>query len=127
MRAGARVSWRLATAVAFGATAALAVFVTGNTPARVALEPASAPGAAPVAQCAVSGLRISVGPGLQVAAAVTRYALEFTNVSRASCTLSGYPQVVAYRGNGIHVGEMAALDRSIAASRIPLSPGQTAH
>jgi hypothetical protein len=129
MRAGVRLSWRLATAVAFGGTAVLAVVLSGRVPSA-ALRPASSTGvpqAAAVPACAPAGLRISVGPGYRVAAAVTRYALDFTNVSPAPCLLSGYPRVAAYRGKDIQVGEMAALDRSTAASRILLSPGQTAH
>jgi hypothetical protein len=79
------------------------------------------------ARCAASGLRISVGPGARVTTAITRYALDFTNVSRASCTLAGYPEVAAYRGDGVQVGAAAGADLSAAARRVLLRPGQTAH
>ena len=79
------------------------------------------------ARCAASGLRISVGPGARVTTAITRYPLDFTNVSRASCTLAGYPEVAAYRGDGVQVGAAAGDDLSAAARRVLLGPGQTAH
>jgi hypothetical protein len=130
MRPGTRLSLRLAVAVAFGATAALAVILGGRTPVSNALR---AVGSAPtrpagtVAQCAASGLRISIGPGARLAGAVTRYAVDFTNVSGVPCTLAGYPRVAAYQGNHVQVGDRAAYDQSAAAARVLLSPGQTAH
>jgi len=90
-------------------------------------DAASAQPAAATARCAVSGLRISVGTGVRVTTVITRYLLDFTNVSGAPCTLAGYPQVAAYRGDGVQVGDFAAYDTSVAASRILLAPGQTAH
>jgi hypothetical protein len=83
------------------------------------------PAAAP--RCAVSGLRISVGAGSRVTTAITRYPLDFTNVGGAPCTLTGYPQVAAYQGDGAEVGAAAAMDTSVAALRVVLEPGQTAH
>jgi hypothetical protein len=124
MRAGARLSWQLATVVAFGVTAVLAVTLSGRAPEGTALQAASAPVAAPA--CALSGLRISIGPGVP-AGPVTRYAVRFTNVSRTPCTLAGYPQVTAYRGDHVRVGATALADTSVTASRVLLTPGQTAH
>ncbi len=101
MRAGASLGWRIATAVAFGATAALAVTLSRGAPVDAALTSAKGPGAqhaaasarppAVTARCAASGLRISLGPGARVTAAITRYPLDFTNVSGAPCTLAGLP------------------------------------
>jgi Domain of unknown function (DUF4232) len=144
MRAGASLGLRIATAVAFGATAALAVTLNRGAPVHAALAsekaqtapraaatlspPAatlSPPSAAP--RCAVSGLRISVGAGSRVSAGITRYPLDFTNVSGASCTLTGYPEVTAYQGDGTEVGDAAVKDTSVAAVRVLLAPGQTAH
>ena len=129
MRGGARLGWRLAVPLAFGATAALAVIV-GRAPAPSALTLQSGPGsqhAVVTASCGVSELRISMGTGTRVAALVTRYALDFTNVSDAPCTLAGYPEVAAYRGDGVQVGGLAVHDTSVAASRVLLAPGETAH
>jgi hypothetical protein len=58
---------------------------------------------------------------------MTRYPLDFTNVSGAPCTLTGYPQVAAYQGDDTRVGDAAALDTSVAVLRVVLTPGQTAH
>jgi hypothetical protein len=141
MRAGASLGWRFATAVAFGATAALAVILSRGAPVDAALASAKSPGAqhttagakpatavtAAVAGCALSGLRISLGPGARVTTVITRYPLDFTNVSGAPCTLAGYPQVAAYRGDGVQVGAAAGQDRAVAARRVLLAPGQTAH
>jgi hypothetical protein len=135
MRTGASLGWRLATAVAFGATAALAVVLSRGTHVDAALASAKGPEAqhapaktGPVTgPCAPSGLRISLGPGARVAAAITRYRLDFTNVSRASCALAGYPEVAAYRGDGVQVGATAGDDPDAAAHRVVLAPGQTAH
>ena len=137
MRAGASLGWRIATAVAFGATAALAVTLSRGAPLHAALTSAkgtAAPHAAIGARsavapgrCAASGLRISLGPGARVTVAVTRYPLDFTNVSGAPCTLAGYPEVAAYRGDGVQVGAAAGDDLSAAARRVLLAPGQTAH
>jgi hypothetical protein len=144
MRAGASLGLRIASAVAFGATAALAVTLNRGAPVHAALasekgqnapraatatrSPATAtrsPAAAP--RCAVSGLRISVGTGSRVTTVTTRYALDFTNVGGAPCTLTGYPQVAAYQGEDTEVGDAAVSDTSVAALRVVLVPGQTAH
>ena len=138
MRAGARLGLRIAVAVAFGATAALAVTLNGGAPpvhAALASEKGSGTPSAPVtprspaatARCTVSGLRISVGAGSRVTAVMTRYPLDFTNVGAAPCTLTGYPEVAAYQGEGTEVGDVAVRDTSVAASRVVLAPGQTAH
>src|SRR5579863_5493174 len=96
MRAGASLGLRVATAVAFGATAALAVILNRGAPVHAALAsekgqnaPRAAASVSPAAapRCAVSGLRISVGTGSRVTTETTRYALDFTNGSGASCTL----------------------------------------
>ncbi len=143
MRAGASLGLRIAAAVAFAATAALAVTLNRGAPMHAALTsekgrgaphtaaatpPGSAtgsPAAAP--RCGLSGLRISVGAGSRVTTAVTRYPLDFTNVGGAPCTLTGYPEVAAYQGDGTEIGDASVRDTSVAAARVLLAPGQTAH
>jgi Protein of unknown function (DUF4232) len=137
MRTGASLGWRIATVVAFGATATLAVVVSRGAPVDAALASANGPGGqhaaaagprqAESARCAVSGLRISVGAGARVTRVITRYPLDFTNVSGTTCTLAGYPGVAAYAGDDVQVGAAAGHDLSVAARRIVLAPGQTAH
>jgi hypothetical protein len=136
MRAGVRLGWRVATAVAFAATAALAVTLSRGAPVHVALtsqqDRSTQHTAAPRpptagSTCAESGLRISLGPGARVTTVITRYPLDFTNVSDSPCTLAGYPEVSAYGGDGIEVGPVAAQDTTVAAIRVLLAPGETAH
>lgn len=137
MRAGASLGWRIATAAAFGATAALSVILSRGVPMNAALTSAKgaeaqhatagAAAAGVTLPCAAAGLRISLGPGARVSTVITRYLLEFTNVSHAACSLAGYPGVSVYRGDGVQVGAAAGRDQSVAADRIVLAPGQTAH
>jgi len=143
MRASAPLGWRIAAVVVFGVTAALAVVLTRGAPMNAALTEARHPGhpgqagqgaAHSAAPCASSGLRISIGAGPQAA---TSYRLDFTNTSRSSCTLAGYPVVAAYRGDHVRVGNPAGQDTAGAgtasaaaarsARRVLLSPGATAH
>jgi Protein of unknown function (DUF4232) len=137
MRAGVSLGWRVATAMAFVATAALAVTLTRGAPLHVALtsdkgastQHASASPRPTVVtgRCAVSGLRISLGPGARMTTVITQYPLDFTNVSRSPCTLVGYPEVSAYRGDHVQVGPDAAPDPAVVARRVLLAPGGTAH
>lgn len=145
MRAAVRIAWRAAAAVAFGATAALAVTLTRAAPLHASLTSArnlasvgghTEKGGTP--RCAASRLDISIPAGVpSVTAAraregaprptVTRFPVEFTNISAAPCTLSGYPGVSAYRAGGAQVGNAAGLDTSVSARLIVLAPGASAH
>lgn len=150
MRATVRLGWRAAAAVAavaFAGTAALAVTLTRGAPTDAALTSAkhtvkdhtvkghAVEGRAAIGhsgdsapRCAASRLHITVGADARAAGrAVSGYRLEFTNVSGAACTLSGYPKVAAYRGDGAQVGNAAGRDTSVAVRRVLLAPGATAH
>lgn len=135
MRASARLGLRFAAIVVFGVTAAVAVVLTRGAPMHAALTSSRHPGqarahevgAAP--RCDSSVLRISIGAGPRDARS---YPLDFTNVSGASCTLSGYPAVTAYSGDHMRVGNAAGQDTagpaaSPAARSVVLVPGATAH
>ena len=133
MRASVRLGWRVAAIAAFAATAALAVTLSRGAPMPAALTTAkhvAKQHAATTPRCAPSRLRISVGTAASTGASapgVTRYRLEFTNVSSATCALSGYPEVAAYRSDGTVVGNAAVLDTTVAARRVLLAPGESAH
>jgi hypothetical protein len=144
MRAGGSLGLRIAAVVAFAATAVLAVTLNRGAPMHAALASQKGGGAshqasasaspAPVTRspaaaprCGLSGLRISVGAGSRVTTAVTRYPLDFTNVGGAPCTLTGYPEVAAYQGDGTKIGDASVRDTTVAAARVLLAPGQTAH
>jgi len=146
MTASVRLGWRVAAIAAFAATAALAVSLTqgGSTPAALtsAKNVTKQRAAEGAPRCATPRLRISVGTGTSTstgtrastgastgasALRVTRYRLDFTNVSGVTCTLSGYPEVAAYRGDGAQIGNEAGRDTSVAARHIVLAPGASAH
>jgi len=147
MRASGRLGrqgWRGVAAVAFAATAVLAVIVSRGGPAHVALASERHPsgshgasGASGTAHCAASRLRVWLsrdsGPGTPASAGqgssagATTSTLEFTNVSGTACALSGYPAVAAYGAGGAQIGNAAGRDISVAARRIVLAPGATAH
>lgn len=133
MRASVRVAWRVAAAVAFAATAALAITLTRGASLHTSLiarnsssstrDTVAGATRAPTGppRCALSRLDVSI---VSTRAA---HALEFTNTSGIACTLSGYPQVSAYVTGGAQVGNAAALDTSVIARRIVLAPGASAH
>jgi hypothetical protein len=73
------------------ATAATLVSLPALMPAASA---ASSARSAAVRKCATSGLVIWLGPGSGTAGSVF-YPLQFTNLSRHTCTLRGYPGVSA--------------------------------
>ena len=136
MGAGARLGWRVGTAVAFGATAALAVIVSRGAPMNASLISAkgadgghATASAGPGRPAAVRDLAAAVVGGTGrpgTGAALVRYRLDFTNVSHLACTMTGYPQVAADR-DGVLVGGTAAHDTTVVAHRLLLAPGQTVH
>lgn len=140
MRASVRVAGRVAGAAAFAATAALAISLTRGGPESAALTsqrdtPTVSHDSEPP-RCDPSRLDISIAlaasaashrvPG-HISLASLRFPVDFTNTSGAACSLSGYPEVSAYRSDGMQVGKAAALDTTVAARRIVLAPGATAH
>lgn len=127
MRSSARVAWRVGAAVAFAATAALAVALSRGAPMHASLvstgNGSAAHHAAQLRPCATSGLKIGVGDRDRT----SRYAVEFTNVSGGSCTLRGYPSVSAYRAGGGRLGNAAVRGTSVAVRRVVLAPGGSAY
>jgi hypothetical protein len=126
MRASAHVAWRVAAAVVFAATAALAVTLTRGAALRTALTSDRDSGHSGLA-CQTSRLRIWVDDWGDVMPRVSDAAVEFTNTSRADCTMSGYPQVAASWADGAQVGNAADRDTSVSVRSIVLTPGATAH
>lgn len=127
MRASARVAWRVAAAaVAFAATATLAVTLTQGAPLRTALTSTRGTGHSGLA-CQTSGLRIWVNGGDGGAPRIGGAAVEFTNTSDTACTMSGYPRVTASWADGAQVGNAASRDTSVSVRWIVLTPGATAH
>ncbi len=127
-----RAAWQVVAIAAFAGTAALAIVLTRPPPESVA-------GAA---ACRSAGLAAWLGIGAEGTAAspeaVPRvgatsssktnvfYTLEFTNVSGQTCSLYGYPQVLAFAG-GHQIGSPAMTDTSVRPSTVTLAPDATAH
>jgi Protein of unknown function (DUF4232) len=84
-----------------------AVAVTATVPAACASSApsAAAPAATAVPTCAATaiGAWIAIGHGTDVSG-TTDYPLEFTNLGRSACSLSGYPVVSAISSAGVQLG-----------------------
>jgi hypothetical protein len=121
-----RYAWQLMAAMAFVATAAVAVV---GTRARVPEpEPAGTVVAASGAACTAGGLHAEVGLAAMTRTAspwIVDYMLEFTNVSSRTCVLDGYPSVEAFNG-ARSVGSPAVLNTSVRPKEVTLTPGATA-
>jgi hypothetical protein len=77
--------------------------------------------------CSASGLVVWAGeePGGGAAGSVY-YRIELTNLSTATCTVSGYPKVNAVDLKGGRIGAFATHERGKAAKPVTLAPGQSA-
>jgi len=134
-RAHRAMAWVAGACVAVLAAGCGSITAPGAGPTATATVSATPPGtssagtpgaAATPGPCATAALRVTLG---REGAATGHFyrALDFTNVSSASCTLYGYPGVsfVAAVG-GKQIG--AAASRSPASKRpVVLAPGQQAH
>jgi hypothetical protein len=85
--------------------------------------------AAAVPGCPASSLRVPLDLRAAGAAAGSSFLpLDFTNISRSTCHLAGYPQAAfATAASGQQVGTAAALDRSALARPVAPAPGASAH
>lgn len=128
MRTAVRLVWRGTAVLAFGATAALAV--TLNRPAQAPAAMTTVTHARSFPRCTTARLSVSLAPVARAGSGMSEYPVEFTNISSAPCTLTGYPQVAAYGTRGgayAQVGNVAAQVESATARHVLLRPGATAH
>lgn len=126
-----RAAWQVIAIAAFGGTAALAVVLTRPPPISL------------TAACQAGGLHAWLGGGAgngtaadpdaaprvsatSSAKADVYYTLEFTNISGQTCSMDGYPGVLAFAG-GHQIGSPAANDTSVRPSTVTLAAGATAH
>jgi hypothetical protein len=77
--------------------------------------------------CSTSDLHITTGNYGGGAAGTFWSVVDFTNVSKASCTLYGYPGVSLRDASGGQIGAAGIRDASVAAKVITLAPGATAN
>lgn len=111
------------------------LFAATGVAAAAIIAAACAAGSSPAAHAAPVlpactnssiGAWIAVGHGSE-ASGSTDYPLEFTNLGRSSCSLSGYPVVSAISRTGVQLGSPAGRGRLMVAPRVVLAPGATAH
>jgi hypothetical protein len=77
------------------------------------------------ANCLTSALRAALGPA-QGAAGSAYQVVNLANISRASCTLYGFPGVSFVTGiGGSQIGKAAARDRTTPRKVVTLAPGQS--
>ena len=128
---------RIAATALVAMTAGIALALAGcgsMTATGTAGGPAASFGGSPAgtraaAVCQASALRVSLAISAAGAAAGSSFVpLDFTNISRGTCRLAGYPAVSLASGQeGRQVGTAAAVDRAVRARPVLLEPGATAH
>lgn len=136
-----RAAWQVVAIAAFAGTAALAIVLTRPQPVSFT----------DAAECRATGLDAWLGVGAEAGASAgtpagsmadpdgvprvgatssaradVYYTLEFTNVSGQTCSLDGYPQVLAFAG-GRQIGSPAISDTSVRPGVVTLAPDATAH
>jgi hypothetical protein len=82
--------------------------------------------AAPVPSCGLRALRV-VDAGTEGAAGTIYHLLRFTNVTRTTCSLRGYPGVSFTDARGRQIGLSATRDTALPVTRVVLRPGASAH
>ena len=100
-----------------------------ETPTTTTTTPSATRSASPatVATCRTSGLRIRFADDEGGGAAGSVYGtITFTNISKATCSLRGFPGVsYVGKGNGTQIGAAADHD-DVTVSRVTLAPGKKA-
>ena len=112
------------------AAAAVGVLALGAGGAAWAASAASAAPTAPAAigKCPASHLAVWVNAdSADGTAGTTFFTLDYTNTSRTTCFLDGYPGVSATTLGGAQIGKAATRNNATPARVINLAPGATAH
>ncbi len=115
------------TAATTAATAATAA--SSAPPTTGATTPATPPSSPAAPACSPGDLSavVNSSPG-GAAAGSSYYPLNFTNTSKSSCYLYGYPGVSFVTGpSGSQIGEPASRNPAVAPATVILAPGGTAH
>ena len=112
------------------AAASLAALVLAPLAAPASAAPVGLTAAASTGtpKCAAADLGVWVAADQSEGAAGTIYTpLQFTNLSRHTCTLFGFPGVSAISSSGQQLGNPAVWERAGKPSVVRLAPGATAH
>jgi hypothetical protein len=131
-KAARRATELIAALVVAGLIAAVAVAVAPGASARssAVLTSDSARAAVvfiPECQAADLGVWFAVDQGNGTAGSAY-YPLQFTNLSKHTCSLTGFPGVSAINSNGKQLGRPAFWSRRVTPVRtVVLAPGATAH
>jgi hypothetical protein len=97
-----------------------------NAPAANAPAAQSRPAVATCTGAADLGFRIAKGPSSGTAG-VTDYTLVFTNTSKSTCSLSGFPYISMISKKGSQLGSAASQPRMLVIPLVTLAPGASAH
>jgi hypothetical protein len=112
------------------AAASVAVLALGAGGAAWAASAASASAAptAAVPHCTYNNLAVWVyADGADTVSGTTTYDLEFTNLGRGPCSLTGFPAVTATTLHRVQLGPAAGRLYGVPATTIVIPPGRTAH
>jgi hypothetical protein len=117
----------IAAASAAGLIATSAAVAAGSSGAVLTADTSRAAPAA-VRACTASdlGAWVAVTQGNGAAGSIY-YPLQFTNLSRHTCAMRGFPGVSAVDRNGHRLGSPASWGNVIPARTVVLAPGATAH
>lgn len=113
---------RAAVALAVGCTTALTATAASAAPTT----PAHSARPAVIPPCARAGLKFRVSQGSGAAGTFT-YLLRFTNTSRRTCYMAGFPGVTAVNRHGRQLGSPAAWVPGTPLRAVILRHGWTAH
>lgn len=122
MRFSVRTARRAAVALAVGCTTALTATAASAAPTT----PAHSARPAVVRTCARANLNFRVSQGSGAAGTFT-YLLRFTNTSRRTCYMYGFPGVTAVNRHGRQLGSPAAWVSGAPLRAVALRRGWTAH
>lgn len=106
------------------ALAASGVTVLSVTAAAAATSQPASPAAS---HCATSQLEVWYGVPGSGSLGHFEYEIQFSNISKSTCTLIGFPGVSWINASGHRVGPTAGRDHSFRAFTQRLAPSQTAH
>jgi Domain of unknown function (DUF4232) len=112
------------------AAASAAVLALGAGGAAWAASAASAAAtpAAVVPHCTSNNLAVWVyADGADTVSGTTTYDLEFTNIGRGPCSLTGFPTVTATTLRRVQLGPAAGRLYGVPAATVVIPPGRTAH